>query len=215
MNLFIKFFRPDNLQRYSEYLTCLHENLALFDHVYIFCSDASPYNFRYNNAKVMFLEKQGNLTFLDFFNWANKHSDHLKETCVLANGDILFDDSINLLKDLDDKTFIALSRWEMDGKMFESASSQDVWAFKAPVRTRKDMDFGLGQPGNDNRLARIMYELGYEVKNPAKDIKTTHFHLSDYRPNLEWDKVPGPYLSLPPSTLAGKTNYILTDNLWS
>jgi hypothetical protein len=126
------------------------------------------------------------------------------EICVLANADIMFDDSIYHIieKDLRN-TVVCLSRDDAVERQFEGQSagavSQDVWIFNSPLRGVEKMwlDFQLGRPGCDNRFA---YELeqhaGYKLVNPAKLIKVTHVHAGP--PN--WDesrRVPKPYVYVP------------------
>lgn len=155
------------------------------------------------------------LTFKDYFEFANSLEPNIN---VIANGDILFDESIYELykaqfKDKHgfyNKFFYAISRWE-NGKPLELATAQDVWAFYTPIETNDDMNFGLGNPGNDNRLARIIYDLDYELRNPALKIKCIHFHKSNERPPLK--RIPGPYLCLMPGTIDKKADYVLTDTL--
>lgn len=204
MNLIIKYFKPDNLQRHSEFLACLHENIPLFDKIYIFAEDTL--NFTAPNIQIINTGEY--LTFKDYFEFCNK----LGGICVVANGDIIFDETINILKETNlDNIFVALAR----NDKVTQASSQDVWAFKVPIKVRDDMNFGFGRRGNDNRLAFIMHELGYEVRNPALQIKTKHFHLSEYRPNLALEEVKSPYLCLVPNDdINKKTDYIFTENLW-
>lgn len=173
MNLITKFYRTENVERNGEILACLDSNRrsGLFEHVFAFQDDP---------------------TFGEIFERYNS----VKGICILANSDIYFDESVKELEKIGDNDFVALTRYE-DGILYPSYVAQDVWAFRTPVKTREDMDFHLGERGNDNRLARIMHELGYTLKNPALKVKTHHLHKSGFRPGLK--TVPGPYLGVVPN----------------
>lgn len=205
MNLLVEFFRSHDLRRDTEYVYTLHENLgnASIRKVFLFVEPETSIHFE--SSKLELVVSNQRPTFKDFFEFCN---DRLEgETCLVANGDIVFDDSI---KGLDEQklkgVFLALSRWEVDeaGKRKElnrNAASQDSWIFQSPVRVSESMKFHLGTPGCDNRIAMLMDRLGYQVSNPAMSLVTQHLHHSEVRTYSPANRIPGPYLLVPPSEL--------------
>jgi hypothetical protein len=220
MNLIIEYFNSHNHMRNGEYLYCLHQNLAndLIDNVYLFMEDDSELNF--DSPKIHRIVRKDRPTYKDLFDFCN---DNLKDQiCVIANADIIFDDTLRHFKSINmDKTFYALSRWEIstgDGKNweiepYENPASQDSWIFKAPIAVSEKMNYTMGKPGCDNKITYHMRELGYTCRNPGKKVVTIHFHPTNFRtyhPND--DRIPGPYLLVSPvDNFTGEPNYIDID----
>lgn len=218
MNLLIEYFRSPDYQRHSEYLTCIHENLEndLIDKIYIFISDDSKLNFK--SSKIKVIKSKERPTYKDFFEFCNTNLKD--EICVVSNADIIFDETLSVVKDADmTNIFVALTRWEVFCENrewciapYDNSSSQDSWIFKSPIEVSDDMDFHLGKPGCDNKIAKLMADKNYEVRNPGKQIITSHFHISGFRNYDNSDRIPGPYLCLSPnSDINEKTEYIEID----
>ena len=219
MNLLIEYFRSVDYQRHSEYLTCIHENLEneYIEKVYVFISDDSKLNFK--SEKIKIIQRDERPTYKDLFEFCNKN---LKDQiCIIANADIILDDTLSHVKSANlDNVFVALTRWEVFCENrewciapFNNSSSQDVWMFKSPIVTSDEMEFTLGKPGCDNKIAKLMADNNYEVRNPANQIVASHFHLSGFR-TYDWngDRIPGPYLCLAPNDdINQKTEYIEID----
>ena len=207
MNLIIEYFQSKNHIRNGEYLYCLHENIGIdqIDNIYIFVEEGSDLNF--DSPKIKKIVSKERPTYQDLFEYCNEHMKD--EICIVANADIIFDDTLEYFYDLDmDNQFYALTRWEVstsDGKNWEiepynNAASQDVWVFKTPVLASDNMNYTMGKPGCDNKITYHMRELGYVCRNPGRKIITTHFHVSNFRTyNWESDRVPGPYLLIAPT----------------
>ena len=206
MNLIIEYFQSRNPIRNGEYLYCLHQNIGVdeIDSIHIFVEEGSDLNF--DSPKIKKIVVKERPTYKDLFEYCNKHMKN--EICIVANADIIFDDTLRFFESLDmTKQFYALSRWEIstnDGKNweiepFENAASQDVWIFKTPVLTSDQMNYTMGKPGCDNKIPYHMRELGYTCRNPGKKVVTIHFHVSNFRTyNVKDDRVPGPYLLIAP-----------------
>lgn len=217
MNLIIEYFKSSDYQRHSEYLTCIHENLEneYIDKIYVFISDDSKLNF--TSKKIKVIQRETRPTYKDLFEFCNETLND--QICIIANADIILDESISVLKESDlSNTFVALTRWEVfyeDGEWciapFNNSSSQDVWVFKTPIEVTNEMNFHLGKPGCDNKIAKLMSEK-YKVKNPGLQIITSHFHMSGYRTYENKDRIPGPYLCLVPNdNIENDTEYIEID----
>ena len=219
MNLLIEYFKSDDYQRHSEYLTCIHENLEnqYIKKMYIFISDDSELYFKSEKIEIVKLKERP--TYKDLFEFCN---ENLKdEICIISNADILFDDTLSHIENANlDNIFVALTRWEIFCENrewcvapYNNSSSQDVWMFKSPIITTAEMKFTMGKPRCDNKIAKIMSDNGYDVRNPANQIVTSHFHMSGYR-TYDWKDVAasGPYLCLVPNNhINKKTEYIEID----
>jgi hypothetical protein len=192
--------------RNGEYLYCLHQNLAndLIDNVYLFMEDDAELNF--DSPKIHRIVRKNRPSYQNIFEYCNEHMKN--EICIVANADIIFDDTLRFFKSLDmTMQFYALSRWEIstnDGKNweiepYENAASQDVWIFKTPVLSSDSMNYTMGKPGCDNKITYHMRELGYTCRNPGKKVVTIHFHPTNFR-TYDWnnDRIPGPYLLVAP-----------------
>lgn len=207
-NLFIEYHESKDLRRRGEFLTCLHENIKnpLLKSIYVVVSDESKLFLHHEKVKIV--KMQSRPTFKEVFKHCNEN--FAGEVCIIACGDIILSEDIRLLADLDDKTFIALTRWniEYDGFTGErlnvfmnNASSQDVWVFRAPIKIPAESNFNFGACwGCDNRIAYLMDKEGYKVKNPSLQIKTYHLHLNNFRSiSMKDNSVAGPYLLLEPN----------------
>ena len=206
MNLIIEYFQSKNHIRNGEYLYCLHENIGIdeIDNIYIFIEEGSDLNF--DSPKIKKIVTKERPTYHDIFEYCNEHMKD--QICVVANADIIFDDTLRYFESLDmTKQFYALSRWEItssNGKdwniePFDNAASQDSWIFKTPIETSDEMNYTMGKPGCDNKIVYHMRELGYTCRNPGKKVISIHFHISHFR-TYDWksDRVPGPYLLVAP-----------------
>lgn len=218
MNLLIEYFKSPDYQRHSEYLTCIHENLEneFIDKIYIFISDDSNLNF--TSKKIKVVKRKVRPTYKDLFEFCNTNLKD--EICIISNGDIIFDDSLSILNETNlDNIFVALTRWEVFCENnewciapFNNSSSQDSWIFKSPIKTTDEMEFNLGKPGCDNKIAKLMADLEYEVRNPGLQIITSHYHISGHRTYDNSQRIPGPYLCIEPnSDITQKSTYIPID----
>lgn len=220
MNLLIEYFTSCNHVRNGEYLYCLHQNLGneYIENIYVFIEEGSELNFQSPKIKPIYVKERP--TYKDLFEFCNTNLNN--QICIVANADIIFDDTLRYFKSIKmDKTFYALSRWEIstnNGKHweiepFDSPASQDTWVFKTPVLTSNDMNYLMGKPGCDNKITYNMRELGYTCRNPGKKVITIHFHISNFRTyDTRTDRVPGPYLLVSPvDNFNGTPNYIDID----
>jgi hypothetical protein len=178
MVLMIQRGRSTSPEREQEYAFCLenNESSGLFD-------------------KIDVLEARE--TFFSMFMRANER--YWGEVVVIANADIIFDKTIRIAQSLDKAEVLALTRWESDETFYGRSNSQDVWIFIAPILDIP-AHFCMGIPGCDNRLAKLLFNAGYLVRNPSLSIKCLHWHLSGHRTYRERERVGGPYLFVEPST---------------
>ena len=213
MKLLIEYFKSSNNQRDIEFKTCISENIKCtkIDKIYVFISDDSILDIIDNKIEIVKIDKRPSFKFL--FEYCN---GNLKdEICIISNTDVFFDDTLdNANTDLTN-TFIALTRWDLSvnngqwsmgfydniwrGDITTGQLSQDSWIFKSPIVVNDKSDFLMGKPGCDNRIVQVYHELGYNVKNPSKQIIIKHLHLTNHRTYTNNDMVMGPYLLVSPT----------------
>ena len=84
-------------------------------------------------------------------------------------------------------------------------SSQDAWIFhssqmpKITGAFQKKLNFPLGKPGCDNRIAFLIHEMGFPVVNPMKKIRCYHFHRAGGRTYHDSERIRGSYKMVPVS----------------
>ena len=214
MELIIEYFKSTNEQRDVEYKTCINENLKCshIDKIHVFISDESILDIINPKIEIIKIEKRPSFKFL--FEYCNENL--INKICIIANTDIFFDETLSNLNKIDiSNTFLAITRWDLfvnngqwsmgfydnmwRGNITTGQLSQDSWIFKSPISIDDRSDFLMGKPGCDNRIVQIYHELGYNVKNPSKQIITKHFHLTNYRTYNHNDMIMGPYLLVTPT----------------
>ena len=176
IHLIINYFRCSLEERQQEYDRCLCDNIKNehIDHIHILTNVDVPFE----SPKITVKRGYDRAKFDDFTNYMRKNK--LKGIVIIANLDILFDDTIRLIrKHVDKKRCVALCRHEYNEKEKKWApwgrrDSQDVWAFKTPILSF-NADFYIGQRGCDNVLAGTLKSI-YIVTSPVKEIVAKHIH---------------------------------------
>lgn len=137
---------------------------------------------------------------------------------VLSNSDIFFDSTIRSCRLIDlSQSIICLSRYKLNGKNLEAASpeilngwSQDTWIWDSDTsfssRELGVCDFHLGKPGCDNRIVRLVSDMGIKVYNIPNVIKGYHHHSSEIRNYSRTDIIlPQRYLAIIPPVVTMPT----------
>jgi len=133
---------------------------------------------------------------------------------VVANADIFFDDTIARLRALDlheRRAAMALLRFEFRGetdlgtcRIFgPRPDSMDTWIVHSsqPLPAAL-LQFDLGRPGCDNKLIYLLDLLGFALYNDPLNVRTYHHHAGAERDYSKVkDKLPAPYMLLPPARL--------------
>lgn len=208
-----EYFVPSNAERHREYLTCLEQNSICqhIDEIVLFVQPDTPLPQVVERSSKIFIEtREVRPTYADII--AHCNEKYYGDICLIANGDIMFTDTLSLVEDLEGQ-LLALTRWDVHGTkayyydapfrdgLSTALFSQDVWAFQAPLE--KDLShvaFNMGKPGCDNRIAWVAEKIwGLSVRNPSKAIITYHLHGSNYRTYTTAETIPGPYLMVPPT----------------
>ena len=179
LRLITPYWKPDQPRRNAELRYCEKVNAEIVDEV------------------VM---PKGRPTYLDLFKLCEP--DRIN---VIANSDIYFDESINLAKGMNENECYALTRYDNGRLWHKGHLSQDVWIFNGAVKQellQREVDFNLGVPGCDNRIAYEIHKAGYSVLNPSLSIKTHHNHDSKFRTyDRKKEKIKPPYMLIHPIRL--------------
>lgn len=175
INLFVQVYKSSNQQRQKQLDFCLMKNK------------------QNKNIKVYQLNNQDRVTFKDFFKLVNNISGE-DDINIIANSDIVFDDSVIKFKRMSKNTACVVGRWEgavLDGENINNSNiwhqhkknGADSWVFRGKIKQVPDCDFGLGIWGCDTALAERLRRTKYYVVNPSLDIYNYHIHKSNYRTN--------------------------------
>ncbi len=219
--IIIQFYVDKNVARHKEIITCLHKNIQLLQ------SDSSANRIILLNERVYSPKELGFKTAVpELIEQVNigkrmhyKHAidfaanlDH-PAYVVVANSDIFFDETLFLLRKSDigrtpDSTLkkcMAQLRYEYTPgankhKIFGPRyDSQDAWIFHTNhLPPTKFLNFGLGVPGCDNKIAYLLNCSGFDIINHPEAIKTYHYHTSEIRNYTRKDAIPEPYSCIVP-----------------
>lgn len=218
MILITEYFVPNNPDRWNEYLFCLDKNRKNphIDKIYCFLEfDQYIPESIYHDKKLQFVTLGARPTYNYLFNYCSR--EFPGEICIVSNSDVFFDETLSLITDeyIQGK-FLALSRWDFvkDGECshYDWAYSQDCWIFKSPVYIEGG-DYTMGLLGCDNRIAYEAYDSGLDVRNPSKEIKSYHYHNSNYRTYKSKDTLKGDYLFVYSSFIDEDPEIIMCDSL--
>lgn len=184
-----QFFRHPSARRCKEIRSCLEKNLEnkYIDNILLLNEEVYP-EIPTTNSKLRCIDYPHRLTYYDILKTAIDKIPK-KDYVLFANSDVYVDNTlINLWRiQLDERRmFIALLRWEEDGKIFGPRSdSQDLWIVSRNnldfELSREDFDFPLGKPGCDNAITYEMMKRKFLIVNPAYTIKIHHLHSSNIR----------------------------------
>jgi hypothetical protein len=204
-NLLINWFHCEDKDRGDEYYISLFKNLENPHISKVFLFSTSKTEPKHDKIEVIKFSEDP--TVKDMVEYADENLRGKK--CIIANTDIVFDDTLCLMEDLSNK-FVALTRWE-EGSLYRPAhgsdKSQDSWVFISPVGFSDKLDFTLGRLGADNIIAYEANKAGFQVTNPSRYIKTHHMHRTKYRKRARQDRLEGNYLFVSPSEFFSVPNY--------
>jgi hypothetical protein len=211
IRLYTSFFIHPNIERRAEYEVCIRGNSFLEQHVFVDTPEAEMW-IRTNVPSAVIHKIESFPTFKMLFAAGEKGYIN-----IIANADILLTDTVFRLRQMDlENTALCIARWEEPKPSFIAplldVASQDVWVWRDVFKCPDAVDFRLGTPGCDNRIAGEMELAGYKVINNLYDIVTLHKHATNIRsyPPLA---VPPPYLCIKPSHLIKLSPYPPTNKL--
>lgn len=222
INLFVSFWKSDSSIRNLEIIDTYIKNASIdiFHNIYIFIENEldneylndsiySAIRVSATKTKIHYIVLNERVTYQLVFDFVSSISS-VNDINVLANSDILFDQSLLKVKNvLDETVFYCITRHELDGTLYWIRNtnineiyigSQDVWIWKGICKIN-NANFYLGIQACDHKIAYLANQYGYSVKNPCLSIITTHNHKSNIRSGSSYDvkaKLNPPYLFLKP-----------------
>jgi hypothetical protein len=189
INLFFPYYNCGHEERQQEIELCLIQNLGnkAISKIIVLIDDNSVLPI--DDAKITTIYLDSRPTYKKWIELTSELS--LNGVSVLCNSDIYFDESVKRLNDIVDSPakFVALSRWEVVKKHTHLHPnphwSQDVWAMNCKNYLSKEMlhqlDFPIGVPRCDNKIAYLFGIFGWEVFNPCGHVKSFHVHETEMR----------------------------------
>jgi hypothetical protein len=141
--------------------------------------------------------------FADLFNIGCVRASK-DDIIIVANVDVLFDDTLRMVEGIPDNEAWVLSRWVPDNKGNLIAPApryqccQDSFMVRMPMR-KVQLNFPIGHPGSDNRICAEFKNVGYKVRNPSLTIRSIHHHCDTGRTYPY--RISTPYLFVEPEKL--------------
>jgi len=161
-----------------------------------------------SNEKIIPIQIQSRPTFRNMFDIISIHSlsDDIN---IICNTDCFIDehDTIKLNNITGQDDALCLLRREIKSvcplkidarsskknRIKHANDMQDCWIIRGKPKNEMWLDFPMGVPGCDNRLAFEMQKAGYKLLNPYSIIKVYHYHRSKIRRYSDDNRVQQPY----------------------
>ena len=222
-HLVISLYNEKNINRSIELLYCLRQNLnnESISKVHILIEDIiniQDYktrkqrknlnyfllecilelieNFELDN-KIVLVPLNTRPTFNDYFKYCNKN---ITGNVIIANADIVYDDTINKIENIAEDEFIVLTRYQKYNNTFKllhfdkenyyknlsstylnsnhnkvNIFSQDTWIFKSPMYDNINIPYFVGSKFSNNFINYTLNKKSkYIVYNKSKFIKSYH-----------------------------------------
>lgn len=199
--LYLNYYNDSNPARQAELTYCLSQNILnpLIDEIVLVVDNESTnlYEFNKFNKVNVIMHTGMRPTYRYFFDLMNSKIQAGNEIHILANTDIYFQEGAleKIIKYINPGVCFALSAWdktttgdliiekqnEGNDEWVSKNDSQDAWIFRGPVKQVPLCEFSMGRPGCDNAVAACLIKAGYEVFNPALEIKLIHVHITNIR----------------------------------
>ncbi|WOD06172.1 exostosin family protein [Marinomonas sp. GJ51-6] len=189
INLFFPYYQCGDVGRQKEIDLCLKNNIdnKKINQIFLIIDDGSPCP--YNDKKLQIINLDSRLTYKIWYELTKRYCK--EGISLLCNSDIYFDESITCIYDSiqDDTSFLSLSRWELtDGLISKHPNphwSQDAWAMRVESSLSSSfihqLDFPMGVPRCDNKIAYLFATRGWKIFNPIHDLRSIHVHESQMR----------------------------------
>ena len=192
-NLVVSLYNEKCVSRSLELLFCLKKNLEneriskihiLFENINSDSFICYTLNYLMNNKplwkeKVVLTNIVNRPSYNDMFLYCN---NNIRGNVMIANSDIVYDDTIQNIKYLKDDDFISLTRHQLYNNLFKPIAyqkivnvfSQDTWIFKSPMKYNINCQIELGKIFCDSFLNYKLSLSNYNVYNLYNNIKSYH-----------------------------------------
>ena len=200
INLITSFFRPENIERLNELMTCLKNNIdsKYIKKIYLFMESKEDIEFlkqeiKITRNKIQLILWNKQPFYSHYLNLANQLKG---EICMISNADIWLKkcdtDLINLLIENENIGYV-LTRHEHDMSCelinkFEFIGSFDCFIFISPKLVTGHIKHVQNIPGSEH-IFKYFMEKDTKIKfyNPCYDIIIIHEHKSNIRNYNEGD----------------------------
>jgi hypothetical protein len=205
-------FRPSDMARCSEIMTCLHGNLSnrLVDRFVIYSSEEIIHSDSNGFGRIRFVANS-RPKFSDFVREIDTPSEGGGVQVIINSDCVLTETAAKFLRRCKPGEAYCIRRRELVSifplvydRSRESQwrasvpnSMHDGWAFSGLELRAGSLNFYPGVPGCDNRLAYELAAAGYRVSEVCESAPLLHLHRSLRRSYTSADSVPGPYLHPP------------------
>ena len=148
------------------------------DHIHTFADDSLDLT-RFG-PNIIHHKTGSRATFQAFIDYA-KGVIPSGDTCIIANSDIVFDETLGLLNQISlIGRCLALTRYDVESNgeivLHPDCDSCDSWIFLNPIFA--SANYYLGILGCDNNFVIDLRATGMRVYNPCRSIRTLHLHAS-------------------------------------
>ena len=205
INLFYNYYSDRSEERAQEIRSCLEKNVSNpnFDNIILLNESTEEFH----SPRVISLAVPSRPLFKDIFTTVSEYSKD-DDINIIMNSDCFLDinDTSTLRKIGRNEAWCILrtevtsagplklnKRLNKRNRRKHSSDMQDGWVFVGKPKTGMGLDFYMGTPGCDNRLAYEFQNAGYTIANPGAFLKLYHLHNTKTRTYSEKERVPGPY----------------------
>jgi len=206
VNVYFNYYSDSDYKRAFEIDSCLHmltENKAI-DKLYVLYEN--PDEIPNNSSNCIPIQLSKRPTFSNIITIISSKSEE-DDINIFMNSDcFILEDGIEKIKSMAENEAYCLSRREIKSakplrvqklktrKLWKKNNDmQDLWCFRGIPKSGMSLDFYMGKPGCDNRLAYEMENAGYTIKNPRTKVAVYHFHTTQLRRYNEIDRIAEPY----------------------
>lgn len=186
IRLYCPYYHDVDPIRRSEIDQCLQNNInnSAFEKIILFVDSLEQYSYLESERVALALTPERMPTHNDFLEHANATGE--KFILVMANGDICFDESIEITKKLANLSnhVWCLSRREGSKESHplytEHYQSSDVWIMLAPTLQIREK-IQVGKLHCESFFLNSLSKTGYSLQNVSLDINCFHLHASQKR----------------------------------
>lgn len=187
--LYVPYFRTASPRRQAELDLCIKRNLEIdaLSTIYLIIDDGAEPPVKDRKLKIISVSSRP--TYQHWVEYSYRNDPN--SISLLANADIYFKDGFRHIMDSLSQTqsFLALTRYDTkEGKLIPHPNphwSQDVWGLNTSSALNRELyrelDFMLGVPRCDNKVAYVFSVYGWRILNPMHQVVTVHVHESEER----------------------------------
>jgi len=194
-NLVISLYNETDISRCIELLFCLKKNVdnEYISKIHILFENPDKESFLYYTLtallnqninwknKLIFTNIHLRPTYDNMFSYCN---NNIQGTVIIANSDIVYDETLEYLYYLTEDDFMVLTRYQKYNNKFKlihhsinkvNIHSQDSWMFTSPMKYNISCPINLGKHHCDSFLNYQLYKnRQYKVYNLYKSINSFH-----------------------------------------